>query len=46
MKTMLAAGVLCGLLSAVSAGQTPEFRELFNGKDLSGWVNANTNPET
>ena len=24
----------------------PAFRDLFNGKDLSGWVNVNTSPET
>ena len=24
----------------------PQWRELFNGKDLSGWVNVNTKPET
>jgi hypothetical protein len=24
----------------------PEFRDLFNGKDLSGWVNVNTDPDT
>lgn len=24
----------------------PEWRELFNGKDLSGWVDVNTSPET
>lgn len=30
-----------------SEGEPPaEFRELFNGKDLSGWVNVNTDPDT
>ena len=24
----------------------PEFRDLFNGKDLTGWVNVNTDPDT
>jgi hypothetical protein len=24
----------------------PEWRDLFNGKDLSGWVNVNTDPDT
>jgi hypothetical protein len=29
------------------AGQTaPEFVDLFNGKDLTGWVNVNTDPDT
>jgi hypothetical protein len=26
--------------------QAPEFKPLFNGKDLSGWVNVNTDPDT
>jgi hypothetical protein len=36
------------LTAAAMAAQTPvpEFQPLFNGKDLSGWVNVNTNPET
>jgi hypothetical protein len=29
-----------------SAVPTPEFRDLFNGKDLTGWVNVNTDPDT
>ncbi len=30
------------------AGQTgaPAFRDLFNGRDLTGWVNVNTDPDT
>ena len=46
MKQILAAGILCCLLSTAPAGQTPEFRDLFNGKDLSGWINVNTAPDT
>ena len=30
---------------AFGAG-VPEFRDLFNGKDLAGWVNVNTAPDT
>lgn len=26
--------------------EIPRFRDLFNGKDLSGWINVNTNPDT
>jgi hypothetical protein len=26
--------------------QVPQFRDLFNGKDLTGWVNVNTDPDT
>ncbi len=29
-----------------SGGPVPEFRELFNGKDLSGWINVNTDKDT
>jgi hypothetical protein len=32
--------------SQVVGGPVPEFRDLFNGKDLSGWVNVNTAPDT
>ena len=41
--------LLCTLLSSTVLGQTPEpaaFRELFNGKDLTGWVDVNTSKET
>ena len=24
----------------------PEWKDLFNGKDLTGWVNVNTDPDT
>jgi len=36
------------LALAVAAGAAPcaEFRDLFNGKDLTGWVNVNTDPDT
>jgi hypothetical protein len=30
----------------VQAADIPKFRELFNGKDLSGWVNVNTAKDT
>src|SRR5438128_6275888 len=31
---------------AIRGAGGPEFRDLFNGKDLTGWVNVNTAPET
>jgi hypothetical protein len=35
------------LLSATArAEEIPQFRDLFNGKDLTGWVNVNTAPDT
>ena len=37
-----------GLLAftAVRADEVPQFKDLFNGKDLTGWVNVNTGPDT
>lgn len=34
------------LLFALQLAAQPAFRDLFNGKDLSGWVNVNTDPDT
>jgi hypothetical protein len=34
------------LASASLSAQAPAFRDLFNGRDLTGWVNVNTNPDT
>jgi hypothetical protein len=34
------------LIAAAPAQEVPSFRPLFNGKDLSGWVNVNTAPDT
>ena len=31
---------------ALASAQAPEFRDLFNGKDLTGWVNVNTDKKT
>ena len=31
---------------ALASAQAPEFRDLFNGKDLTGWVNVNTDEKT
>ncbi len=33
-------------LAAARAAEPPRFEDLFNGKDLSGWVNVNTAPDT
>jgi hypothetical protein len=41
--------LLAAVLSATAvmlAQEAPQFRPLFNGKDLNGWVNVNTNPDT
>jgi len=48
MRSIAAFIVLCAALASVSiAAQSPGvFVDLFNGKDLSGWVNVNTAPDT
>ena len=42
----VAAVVMCRTLSARSQDDVPRFRDLFNGKDLSGWVNVNVDKDT
>ena len=50
MKQLLAA--VAGSLLLVGGGErasaplVPQFVDLFNGKDLTGWVNVNTSPDT
>src|SRR5512138_2425841 len=34
------------LVLPMAGGHAPEWRDLFNGKDLSGWVNVNTGKDT
>jgi hypothetical protein len=52
MKTIrIATILLCGGLflftpGPVDAAEVPQFRDLFNGRDLTGWVDVNTSPET
>jgi hypothetical protein len=37
----------CFAIAVAAYGQNvPQWRDLFNGKDLSGWVNVNTDPDT
>lgn len=40
------AGLICLTAMLARGGETPTFRDLFNGKDLAGWVDVNTSPET
>jgi len=42
MKPLL----ILATLALTASAQTPAFRDLFNGRDLSGWVNVNTDPDT
>jgi hypothetical protein len=45
--TIATAGLLLALLPGSSGAEdVPQWRDLFNGKDLTGWVNVNTKPET
>ena len=50
MKTLTLLTTLCLLssapLGAADVKPPPGFRALFNGKDLTGWVNVNTAPDT
>jgi hypothetical protein len=47
-RAIFGAALLLLGLRPVSGGaeDVPQWRDLFNGKDLSGWVNVNTKPET
>jgi hypothetical protein len=45
MKVLFALGVV-SLLGAQDPESVPRFRDLFNGKDLTGWVNVNTDKDT
>jgi len=38
--------VLLFVHDRAQAAETPQFRDLFNGEDLSGWVNVNTDDDT
>jgi len=44
MKRLILFALTACILPA--AAQTPKFRDLFNGKNLKGWVNVNTDPDT
>lgn len=43
---MMAGGVLATQAKRAEAAPLPGFKSLFNGKDLSGWINVNTAPDT
>lgn len=43
---VLFATLAVSAVSPLAAQTVPGFRDLFNGKDLSGWVNVNTDPDT
>lgn len=43
---LAAIGALGALTPLARAGDPPAFRDLFNGRDLTGWIDVNTSPET
>jgi hypothetical protein len=45
LSTAIVLPLLCAVVP-VRAQDVPQFRPLFNGKDLSGWVNVNTAEDT
>src|SRR4026208_2037487 len=52
MKHIATLAVVVGLLTVASSipttaqGQLPQWQDMFNGKDLAGWVNINTAEDT
>ena len=47
MKPIAALAVVVALLPVGATGQvSSQFVDLFNGKDLTGWVNVNTDKDT
>jgi len=46
MKFLPTAAVLLAAAAAIAIAQEDEFKPLFNGRDLSGWVNVNCAPDT
>ncbi len=47
MKMMLCVAMMTGFIATwAHAVEVPKFRPLFNGKDLTGWVNVNTAKDT
>ncbi len=45
-KLLLCAVLLLSFRAPARAADIPQFRDLFNGKDLTGWVNVNTAADT
>jgi hypothetical protein len=46
LLALLGAILLAARMNWMQALPVPEFRDLFNGKDLTGWVNVNTDKDT
>ncbi|MAG92783.1 MAG: hypothetical protein CMJ48_03410 [Planctomycetaceae bacterium] len=43
---LLSAGLFLIFAAPIHAQDVPQYRSLFNGKDLTGWVNVNTDKDT
>ena len=43
---LFAAALVLATASATAEQEAPQFQDLFNGRDLSGWVDVNTSPAT
>lgn len=46
VKTLLCVAMLMQSVAWAEGVELPQFRPLFNGTDLTGWVNVNTAPDT
>src|SRR5262245_14144693 len=46
MLSMKRVVVLLAGAVVLAAQEVPQFRDLFNGKDLTGWINVNTDKDT
>ncbi len=46
LTLLLTCTALLGLPGSARAADVPQYRDLFNGRDLTGWVNVNTGPDT
>src|SRR3712207_6323465 len=46
LTSLVGALLLYGSQHSSDSGTTAAFKDLFNGKDLTGWVNVNTDKDT
>src|ERR1043165_8041125 len=42
----ICAAIMLLFVTQLAAAEPPQFQDLFNGKDLTGWVNVNTDKDT
>ena len=46
LKTSLLSAIVIASVTFAGAAEIPQWVDLFNGKDLTGWVDVNTSPDT